>query len=166
MKRLARTVGILAVVAAAAATHLVPMSPAPTGTGPAAPAVTHFPAGEVKAAFARGAVLLDAERYMVHASRRDAAGQAEVHDRDTDIIYVLEGSAILVTGGLVVDGKTTAPGELRGSAIDGGDRRRLASGDVIVVPNGTPHWFQEVQPPLLYYVVKVRSMGGSGTGSR
>jgi hypothetical protein len=23
------------------------------------------------------------------------------------------------------------------------------------VPNGTPHWFQAVRPPVLYYVVKV-----------
>ena len=55
-----------------------------------------------------------------------------------------------------VDGKTTAPDEIRGAAIAGGDTRRLAKGDVVIVPNGTPHWFKEVDGPVLYYVVKVR----------
>ena len=94
--------------------------------------------------------------YMVHASRRDGAGQAEVHVQDTDIIYVLEGSTTFVTGGTVVEGKTTAPDEIRGTAVKGGETRRLGKGDVIIVPNGTPHWFKEVEGPVLYYVVKVR----------
>ena len=120
--------------------------------------VTYFPADKVSAAFAKGTVLFDGEgrNYMVHASRRDAAGQAEVHVKDADIIYVLEGSTTFVTGGTVVDGKTTAPDEIRGTRIDGGESRRLGKGDVIIVPNGTPHWFKEVQGPVLYYVVKVR----------
>jgi len=120
--------------------------------------VTYFPADKVSAAFAKGTVLFDGEgrNYMVHASRRDAAGQAEVHVRDADIIYVLEGSTTFVTGGTVVDGKTTAPDEIRGTRIDGGESRRLGKGDVIIVPNGTPHWFKEVEGPVLYYVVKVR----------
>ena len=120
--------------------------------------VTYFPAEKVSAAFAKGAVLVDGagRNYMVHASRRDGAGQAEVHVRDTDIIYVLDGSTTFVTGGTVVDGKATAPDEIRGTSVDGGDTRRLAKGDVIIVPNGTPHWFKEVDGPVLYYVVKVR----------
>ena len=120
--------------------------------------VTYFPAEKVSAAFAQGAVLFDGagRNYMVHASRRDAAGQAEVHVKDTDIIYVLEGSTTFVTGGTVVDGKTTAPDEIRGTAVKDGETRRLGKGDVIIVPNGTPHWFKEVEGPVLYYVVKVR----------
>src|SRR5439155_563143 len=57
--------------------------------------VTYFPAEKVSAAFAKGAVLFDGDgrNYMVHASRRDGAGQAEVHVKDTDIIYMLDGSA-------------------------------------------------------------------------
>jgi glc operon protein GlcG len=134
--------------------------------GPLTAGVTHLPASEVRAAFERGAVLVNAGAYMVHASRRDAAGQAEVHDRDTDIIYVLEGSATLVTGGRVVEGRPTSPGETRGRAIEEGETRRLAPGDVIIVPNGTPHWFREVAPPFLYYVVKVQSPGVGRAAAR
>lgn len=129
------------------------------GVAPALAAdVTYFPAEKVSAAFDRGAVLFDGagRNYMVHASRRDGAGQAEVHVKDVDIIYVLEGSTTFVTGGTVVDAKTTAPDEIRGTAVKDGETRRLGKGDVVIVPSGTPHWFKEVEGPVLYYVVKVR----------
>lgn len=124
----------------------------------AASPVTYFAKDQVAAAFAKGAVLVDGtgRNYMVHASRRDAAGQAEVHAQDTDIIYVLDGTATFITGGSVIDGKTTAPDEIRGASISNGSTRTLVKGDVIVVPAGTPHWFQQVKGPLTYYVVKVR----------
>ncbi len=134
--------GVLAVSAPASATK---------GSG-----VTYIGADTVAAAFAKGAVLVEQGNYMIHASRRDAAGQAEIHAKDTDIIYVLDGTATFVTGGAVPDGRTTAPDEVRGAAIQGGETRAIKKGDVVVVPSGTPHWFKEVPGPLTYYVVKVR----------
>jgi uncharacterized protein GlcG (DUF336 family) len=119
-------------------------------------AVTYIPADNVRSAFAKGAVLLKNDTYQIHASRREGAGQVEVHTKDTDIIYVLEGTTTFVTGGTVVGGKVTEPDEIRGSNVTGGDTRTLTKGDVIVVPNGTPHWFKEVSGPVLYYVIKVR----------
>lgn len=134
------------------------------GQAQAPATVTYIEKGAVAAAFAKGAVLVGAEEhmmhasrnYMVHASRRDAPGMAEVHQLDTDIIYVLEGSATMVTGGTAVDAKSTGPGEIRGTTIRGGENHRLSKGDIIIIPNGVPHWFQEVQGPFTYYVVKVR----------
>jgi len=121
--------------------------------------IRFFDKAQVDAAFAKGAVLLDGSdgrNYMVHASRRDGSGQAEIHTKDTDVIYVLGGSATFVTGGTAVDPKSVAADELRGIGIQGGDTRELAAGDIIVVPNGVPHWFKEVSGPFTYYVVKVR----------
>ncbi|HEX6126190.1 MAG TPA: heme-binding protein [Pyrinomonadaceae bacterium] len=109
--------------------------------------------------FAKGAVLDDGsngENYMVHASRRERAGMSEVHELDTDIIYVLGGTATFVTGGRSVDPKMVAVNEFRGSAVEGGESRQLKKGDVVIVPKGTPHWFKEVDGEFLYYVVKVR----------
>jgi glc operon protein GlcG len=128
------------------------------GEGGAGP-VSYWSAADVAASFAKGAVLFDGaggRNYMVHTSRREQAGQAEVHARDTDVIHVLDGSATLVTGGTVVDGKATAPDEVRGARIAGGETRRITKGDVVIVPSGTPHWFEAVDGPLTYYVVKVR----------
>lgn len=124
-----------------------------------APPVSYYSAAEVMAAFAKGAVLFDGKdgrNYMIHASRREAPGMAEVHVKDADLIYVLEGTATFVTGGTAVDAKTTAPDEIRGSSIQGGQTRKLSKGDVIIVPRGMPHQFLEVTNPFLYYVVKVR----------
>ena len=98
----------------------------------------------------------DGRNYMVHASRREKPGQAEIHTKDADVIYVLQGSATFITGGEAIDAKTTEPNELRGSRINGGERRKIAKGDVIIVPHGVPHQFLEVTDPFLYFVVKVR----------
>ena len=124
-----------------------------------APAVTTLPAATVKAGFAKGSVLLDRGDYQVHASRRDAPGKAEVHQIDTDVFYVLEGTATFVTGGKVPDLAITGPNELRGSRIDGGEVRTIGPGDVVVVPSGTPHWFRDVKAPVLYLAVKVAGDG-------
>src|SRR5207245_979650 len=126
--------------------------------------VTYIESKKVAEAFAKGAVLVGEDErmmhanrnYMVHASHREAAGVAEVHELDTDIIYVLKGTATFVTGGTAVDTKSIAPHEIRGTTIKDGETRQIVPGDVIIVPNGVPHWFKEVPSPLDYYVVKVR----------
>jgi glc operon protein GlcG len=130
-----------------------------TMTGDPAPAVSYWEKGKVEEAFSKGAVLFDGSdgrNYMVHASRREKPGQAEIHTKDADVIYVLQGSATFITGGEAVDGRTIAPDELRGSSIKGGETRKIGKGDVIIVPHGVPHQFLEVTNPFLYYVVKVR----------
>jgi len=121
--------------------------------------VTFIDREDVSGAFAKGRPLIEVGDYKIHASRREGPGSAEIHTRDTDIAYVLQGSATLVTGGTPVDVKASGPEELRGSAIAGGESRQLHAGDVVVIPNGVPHWFKEVTAPFLYYVVKVRQAG-------
>ena len=74
---------------------------------------------------------------------------------------MLDGTATLVTGGAVVEPKTTEPGQVRGPQIQGGETRQLRRGDVVVVPAGVPHWFKEVPAPFLYFVVKPIAANGS-----
>jgi uncharacterized protein GlcG (DUF336 family)/quercetin dioxygenase-like cupin family protein len=116
---------------------------------------THLDSVDVTAAFAKGMPLIENGQFKVHASRREKPGQAEVHSDDTDVIYVLEGTATFIVGGTVTNRKAIGTGEYRGATIEGGETRTLKKGDVVVVPNGVPHWFKEVNGPLLYYVVKV-----------
>jgi len=121
------------------------------------PPVSYFPKEAVKAGFAKGIVLFDqSDKYMVHTSRREQPGMAEIHTKDADIVYVLDGTAALITGGTPIGVKPIGNDELRGERIDGGEVRQLAKGDVIIVPAGVPHWFKEVTNPFLYYVVKAR----------
>jgi glc operon protein GlcG len=122
--------------------------------------VTFVSAAKVAAAFEKGTPLVETTAYKVHASRREGPGMAEVHVRDTDIIYVLQGTATLITGGDVVDRQTVATDEIRGSAIRGGEPQTLVKGDVFIVPNGVPHLFKDVSAPFLYYVVKTTDWAG------
>src|SRR5882724_9285009 len=111
--------------------------------------VSYFRAADVDAAFAKGAVLYakPGTNFMVHASRREAPGHAEVHVKDADVIHVLDGTATFVTGGTAVDPREVEPDEIRGREIRGGETRTLAKGDVVIVPAGTPHWFKAVNAP-------------------
>ncbi|MFI5318693.1 MAG: cupin domain-containing protein [Myxococcota bacterium] len=121
--------------------------------------VLYFAKAQADAAFAKGMPLTENANYKVHASRRDAPGVGEVHVTYTDVIYVISGRATLVTGGRLVDAKQIAANELRGESIVGGVERQLSPGDVIVVPNGTPHWFKAVDGPVTYFVVKPTDAG-------
>jgi mannose-6-phosphate isomerase-like protein (cupin superfamily) len=56
----------------------------------------------------------------------------------------------------VVDGKTTAPNEIRGASISGGTEIKLSAGDIVTIPAKTPHQMK-VDPgkQVTYFVAKV-----------
>ncbi len=110
---------------------------------------------KVAAALAKGGGLVTASDVLVSGSHREKPGQVEVHDKEMDVIYMVDGTATFVTGGKMVGGKNTRPDQWLGTDITGGTTQKLVKGDVIVVPAGTPHWFKEVPGPISYYVVKV-----------
>jgi mannose-6-phosphate isomerase-like protein (cupin superfamily) len=72
-------------------------------------------------------------------SVRTANGVGELHQHFDDLMIVEEGSAMLVTGGSLVDPKPGANGEIRGTSVEGGTSQKLAVGDVVIVPAGVPH---------------------------
>ena len=119
--------------------------------------VLQIDAAHVAAAFERGDALYDGAGFKVNASRRDGPGEAELHTCDTDIFYIQHGSANLVSGGNLVAPREVAAGELRAHSIKGGTARRIASGEVVIVPRGVPHWFEQVDAPFDYFVVKSTS---------
>lgn len=96
---------------------------------------------------------------------KGAKSRVALHDKVTEVYQVLEGSGTLVTGGTMVNPqrRTDAAEEVTqingpgvsGTAIEGGVRRRITKGDMVIVPAGTPHWFAEIQETLTYTVVRV-----------
>jgi uncharacterized protein GlcG (DUF336 family)/mannose-6-phosphate isomerase-like protein (cupin superfamily) len=116
--------------------------------------VSFVPREQVDAGFRKDANLISATGFRVNASRRDGPGEAEVHLSDTDIFYVLQGRATVVTGGEVVQPRHLSATEVRGTELSGGEERRIGKGDVITIPRGVPHWFKQVDAPFTYYVVK------------
>jgi glc operon protein GlcG len=116
--------------------------------------VTYIDSEKVSAAFAKGGPLIETPGYKVHAGRRERPGVVELHTQETDVFYIVDGTATFVTGGTMVDGKVVSPGQMRGTSITGGETHHLKKGDVIIVPNGTPHQFIETSNPFLYFIVK------------
>ena len=115
------------------------------------------PAAAVVRQFESGGLLVDEPAYKVDAVRREAPGEAEYHERVTDVMRVVRGTATVVTGGELRDAREVAPGELRAATVDGGERHELGEGDVLAIPHGVPHQFVDVSDPFLYFVVKVAS---------
>jgi uncharacterized RmlC-like cupin family protein len=97
--------------------------------------------------------------HLLLKTRREASsGQAEWHDRYADLIVVQSGHATIIIGGRILNGQTTAPNEIRGKSIEGGERQSLNAGDVLHIPAKTPH--QVLLGPgqtLDYIVLKVDS---------
>jgi len=118
-------------------------------------AVTYVDHDKVAAALAKGGTLVKASDLSVSGSHRTGPGHVEVHDKETDVLYVTDGAATFITGGTMVGGKTTTPGQWAGTSIDGGETHHLTKGDVVVIPAGIPHWFKDVPQSISYYVVKV-----------
>jgi quercetin dioxygenase-like cupin family protein len=118
-------------------------------------AVTYVSHDKVAEALAKGGPMVTASNLIVQGGHRVKAGQVEVHDTETDVIYVQDGEATFVTGGKMIGGKLTKPGQYLGTEIQGGESHHLTKGDAIVVPAGTPHWFKEVPGSISYFVVKV-----------
>lgn len=94
--------------------------------------------------------------YRMSANRRDASGIAELHLKVDDIFVIESGEGTLVTGGTIPASKTTAPGEMRGEAIEGGTKHKVAAGDFVHIPANTPHqMLLEPGKQITYAVVKV-----------
>ena len=117
--------------------------------------VTYKDHDTVAAAIANGGQLASGPDFTISMARRTGPGQVEVHDKETDTFYVLDGEATFVTGGTMIGGRVSRPNQQVGTDIQGGEMHHLVKGDVIAIPAGTPHWFKEVSKPIAYYMVKV-----------
>ena len=93
--------------------------------------------------------------YMMLAART-SQGAAEVHVHTGDYFVVLQGHVTELVGGTLTNGKETAAGELRGSAITGGEKRVLGPGDLVHISANTPHQTLMSGEPFVYLVIKVQ----------
>ena len=94
--------------------------------------------------------------YSFMVAHREGSGEAEYHEKQADIFVVQSGEATLVYGGTLVDGKTTAPNEMRAPSISGGMEKKIAAGDVVTIPARLPHQVKlSTAKEFTYLVVKV-----------
>jgi len=126
--------------------------------GEGGPAVTYVGHDKVAAALGgqtHSGPLVKASDLLVMGAHRAENGHVELHEKETDVFYIVDGETTFVTGGKMLGGKVTSPGQWSGTDIVGGQVHHLTKGDVIVIPAGIPHWFKDVPHSVSYFVVKV-----------
>jgi mannose-6-phosphate isomerase-like protein (cupin superfamily) len=94
-----------------------------------------------------------ADHYRINIVRRTSGQGAIAHPDGTEVHHIIDGSATFVTGGTIVRPAASAA---RGgiAVIEGGQSRRVAKGDVILVPAGTPHWYKDLEGSITYLEVR------------
>jgi len=91
------------------------------------------------------------DHYRINVVQRTKPQGAIAHPGFIEVHHVIDGSGTLVTGGSIV----RAAGAAASSAtIDGGVSRRVAKGDVVLIPAGAPHWYKDLEGTLTYLEVR------------
>jgi mannose-6-phosphate isomerase-like protein (cupin superfamily) len=91
---------------------------------------------------------------MIH---REGSGVAELHETEADVIMVVSGAATLVVGGTMPGSKKTTPGEVRAPNVEGGERQKIAPGDILHIAPKTPHQILlEPGTQITYFTLKVK----------
>jgi mannose-6-phosphate isomerase-like protein (cupin superfamily) len=143
--------GVLCLAAAGclSGNGLLAAEPLPPAAAPGSPAIylTHQQLSDVlKASIAKGAApalsqIASTDQYFINEVHRTKVGAAVTHPGWTELHIILAGSATLVTGGEIKASGGT-------KVIEGGVSRKVAKGDVILVPADTPHWYQAIDGSL------------------
>jgi mannose-6-phosphate isomerase-like protein (cupin superfamily) len=94
--------------------------------------------------------------HLAMIAHREGDGEAELHAKVVDFFLPQGGEATLIVGGTIVEPRDTGPGEVRGKAILGGTKQKIVAGDVIRIPQNTPHQvLVEQGKQFTYFVIKV-----------
>jgi len=179
MRTLGRVILLLLVVAVVAVaghlttpragTHSELAAPpqAPASSPDAAAQKTYTTAAEVQALLAKakgerkeGQVavpehILSLAPYSVNLEYRPVDGAVAVHEKEAELVYVIDGGGTVTTGGKVVGEKRTNAANLSGTAIDGGTTQPLNKGDFTIIPEGTPHQFKPANGLLVLMTLHV-----------
>ena len=91
------------------------------------------------------------DQYRVNIVHRQKPAGAIAHPGNTELHYIIEGAGTVVTGGKIVRASGAAPGT---ATIDGGETRTVSKGDIVIVPEGSPHWYSQVDGKLTYLEVR------------
>lgn len=102
--------------------------------------------------------------YRGNVEVRVAVGAATVHEIEAEFFLVIEGSGVLQSGGTLIGPIRSGPHDLRGSGLDGAASRQIAKGDVLIVPENTPHWFSHIDSKLVLLSLHVPRAAAPSAG--
>lgn len=89
------------------------------------------------------------DQYRVSVIKRDKPAGALAHQGNSELLYILEGAGTLVTGGTLVPAANGKP-----ASVSDGVSQKFVTGDVFIVPPGSPHWFAAIDKPVTYLEVR------------
>ena len=142
---------VVALIGLLSAAQVPPPAPAPaTYSSEAELMATLTEAAKAAPAMHTAPVKL-ADHYRIDIVRRTTGQGAIAHPDGTEVHHIIEGAATLVTGGTIVRAAGAAAGA---ATIEGGQSRRVSTGDVILVPAGTPHWYKDLEGSITYLEVR------------
>jgi mannose-6-phosphate isomerase-like protein (cupin superfamily) len=99
--------------------------------------------------------ILSLAPYSANLEYRPVEGAVAVHETEAELVYIIDGSGTLTTGGKVVGEKRTNPKNLSGTSIDGGTAQAINKGDFTIIPEGTPHQFKPSGGPLVLMTLHI-----------
>jgi mannose-6-phosphate isomerase-like protein (cupin superfamily) len=104
---------------------------------------------------------------MVHRGKLDSPNADSVaeHDQVSEVYHIIDGSATLVLGADITNRQRrpatqrtvvefNGPGN-NGSDIRNGVAYQIKTGDVVVIPAGTGHWFTKIDDHIDYLMVRI-----------
>ncbi|MDR1988810.1 MAG: hypothetical protein LBQ09_01110 [Acidobacteriaceae bacterium] len=142
-----------------AATPAAPAAPPPPAPAPGS-AATYRDADALMAVLQKSiaatpdmatSAVANTDQYRINVVHRGKPAGAIAHPGNTELHYIMEGSATVVTGGTIV---RPAAGGANAATIQGGETRQVKKGDILIIPIGSAHWYKEVQSPVTYLEVR------------
>lgn len=104
---------------------------------------------------------------LVHRGKLDSPASDSVaeHDQVSEVYHIIDGSGTLVLGPDIVGFRRrpatneavrffNGPGG-NGSSIRNGATYQLKTGDVVIIPAGTGHWFTKIDDHITYIMVRL-----------
>jgi mannose-6-phosphate isomerase-like protein (cupin superfamily) len=94
------------------------------------------------------------DRHRINIVRRTKAAGPVAHEGFAELHHIIDGSGTLVTGGTIVrpTGATGGRSGAAGATIQNGVSRHVTKGDVVLVPSGVPHWYKDLDGPMITYL--------------
>lgn len=83
--------------------------------------------------------ILSLGTYKANLEYRSLKGAASIHNVENEMMYVIDGTGTITTGGTIPDVKPQGTTNQTGTDITGGNTQAVGKGDFLIVPAGVPH---------------------------
>jgi mannose-6-phosphate isomerase-like protein (cupin superfamily) len=93
------------------------------------------------------------DQYRINVVHRTTGAGAIAHAGNSEVHYIIDGGATFVTGGTIVRPPAGSPAGTV-AAIEGGVSRHVGKGDVVIIPENSPHWYKDVDGSITYLEVR------------